>query len=515
MHVVLCLALAACGTTRRASQVRLAQPPEGPRVTVFVSDLHMGPGKMAEGVWTAFEDFRWAEDFAAFLTAIDEAGGGKTDLVFVGDAFELWQSSTVECASRKPDVGCSEAEAVRRMERALRDHADTIAAIGAFARKEDNRVYFVPGNHDVALLFPEVSARLLDALDAPERAEVPTSGYWLSRDGRTYAEHGQQVAGDLNAYDDWPAPFIDGSERHLRRSWGEQFVRSFYDAYERRYPVIDNINSVKAGVSWGLAHEKLQGLGTAVGRFLRFALTRTSRDQGDEFAGRGAGPAWDVAAIRAQKGTFLIESLADDDPLRDEATRAEVGEMDAEAAALTDDEILEICEERAALATEQPPRARQCPSGPAAGDVAARLFSSRRKVLGRRLASALAEVRRSEPEREPFQVFVWGHTHEAEPERRVEAPQGWGASVVNSGAWQRVVSQKWFETAARAKGLRKEDWISGIQLEELPRCYAFVRVAAPGAAPALRYWSAGQDGRLGETESCRAACRKEKDCGGP
>src|SRR4029450_13184459 len=70
------------------------------RLIVIASDLHLGGGKSATGEWLPTEGFRWHEDFAAFLRAIDEAGKGMTDLVLNGDTFELWQSTTDDCRAR-------------------------------------------------------------------------------------------------------------------------------------------------------------------------------------------------------------------------------------------------------------------------------------------------------------------------------------------------------------------------------------------------------------------------------
>ena len=59
------------------------------RFVVIASDLHLGAGKGANGEWLPTEDFRWQDDLASFLRAIDEAGKGATDLVLNGDTFEL------------------------------------------------------------------------------------------------------------------------------------------------------------------------------------------------------------------------------------------------------------------------------------------------------------------------------------------------------------------------------------------------------------------------------------------
>jgi UDP-2,3-diacylglucosamine pyrophosphatase LpxH len=116
------------------------------RTRIFISDLHLGVGRSADGVWSPFEDFRWNAEFKAFLTSLQSDEG--VDLVLVGDSFELWQSLEKDCRSTNPDLGCTEGEALHRIERVLQQHQDTIAALGAFARSGSNHVFLVPGNHD-------------------------------------------------------------------------------------------------------------------------------------------------------------------------------------------------------------------------------------------------------------------------------------------------------------------------------------------------------------------------------
>ena len=92
------------------------------RLVVIASDLHLGVGRSAGGEWLPIEDFRWQEDFASFLRAIDEAGKGATDLVLNGDTFELWQSTTDDCRQRDVRLGCTEQEALGRLERVIAAH---------------------------------------------------------------------------------------------------------------------------------------------------------------------------------------------------------------------------------------------------------------------------------------------------------------------------------------------------------------------------------------------------------
>ena len=190
------------------------------RTAFFISDLHVGAGKQADGQWRRIEDFRWQSDLDAFLIWADAQAKGQADLVLVGDVFELWQSPFMTCSSdvtksgcvvpdcseNDTEVGCSEVEALARLSYTLKQHADFIGAIRAFAAHGDNRVYFIPGNHDAALLFDTVRQSLLDQLGS-EHISVLASGFWLSADGRVYADHGHQFD-DVNTFKEWPTPFV-------------------------------------------------------------------------------------------------------------------------------------------------------------------------------------------------------------------------------------------------------------------------------------------------------------------
>ena len=95
----------------------------------------------------------------AFLRAIDEAGKGATDLVLNGDTFELWQSTTDDCRHRDARLGCTEQEALARLNAWSPRMPQISSALGTFARNGANRLILVPGDHDAALLLPSVAAR--------------------------------------------------------------------------------------------------------------------------------------------------------------------------------------------------------------------------------------------------------------------------------------------------------------------------------------------------------------------
>ena len=285
---------------------------------VVISDLHMGIGRDASGAWQASEDFRWAREFESFLAAIDRAGTSAIDLVLNGDAFDL-----------------AEPDAMARLEQVLTAHKAELTALGKFAKTGSNRVAFVPGDSDAALLVPAVRGRLLSAIGAPsDRVSVATSGFWLSRDGRIHAEHGHQIGASA------------------QRTAGERIAKDLYSRLEARFPVVDNVAVLGAGLKYALAADAPDA-GDPAPALLTYLLFTTMSwqqfrmelDDGDVEP-----PVWDIAQARSQGGALLGSSLPDDDPLRPVAVRAlKNGTLDAAAAALTDDEIVTLCDYRAAV----------------------------------------------------------------------------------------------------------------------------------------------------------------------
>src|SRR5262249_49655442 len=234
-----------------------------------------------------------------FLKTIDADGKASVDLVLNGDTFELLQSSRLTCGS-VPDLGCTEAEAMARLQRVLAAHDAEIKALGQFARSGSNRVVFVPGDHDAALVFPSIGRRVASALAAPAgRVEVATRGYWLSSDGKVYAEHGHQIGFSAHKFEYWPQVIIrrDGRD-YLARPWGERTIQDIYNRFEERYPIIDNVVYAGVGAKYALAGEKELDAG-AVPALLRYFLFLTSwqqfRMELDD--GEVQPPTWDLAQV--------------------------------------------------------------------------------------------------------------------------------------------------------------------------------------------------------------------------
>jgi UDP-2,3-diacylglucosamine pyrophosphatase LpxH len=493
------------------------------RRTVLVSDLHFGVGRDASGAWDAYEDFRWATEWDAFLRDLAATGRPATDLILNGDTFELWQSLAQDCRYADRDLGCSEAEALGRLQRVLTAHAPELAALGRFAGAGDNRVVIVPGNHDGALLFPRLAQAVVAAVPAPAgRVRVAAEGFWLSADGRIYAEHGHMIGEEVNAFrvrgqKAWPDPFIDaGGLRHIVRSWGEQFVQEYYNRWERRYPIIDNVADETVGIRYGIAAEGPASTVGAFGGLLKFlVLGQTWAQLRQGLGEQGGRPRWDLAAVRAHGARFVLDSLPPGDPIR-AAVEAAVaaGTIDLAALGFTPDDLLEICDRRALLRRAQlqqtPVPARlvaECPrEGGTLGAAVEYLLGQRDKHFGDHLLATSERLARAGRPPRAFSVFVFSHTHAAHrgfyPLRRREP--AWDPHVVNTGAWQRVIAPEALAAIQAREGWRDAEVLTRMTLERLPACYSAVVVEPYTTRPAavVRWWKETSPGRGALATDC-------------
>jgi len=480
------------------------------RLRIFISDTHFGVGKV-NGHWHNFEDARWAPEFAAFLEEMNRMGKGKADLILNGDTFELWQSlDPNDCTvPANKNLGCTEDDALKRLQRVIQFHQPELTSIGTFAKSGDNTVTIVPGNHDAALLFPKVAQKVLIAINAPaDRVRVATEGDWLSQDGLIYAEHGQQIGKEVNKFDHWPQPFIDyKGVRYLQRPWGEQFVQRFYNMYEDKYPIIDNISDESIGVKFGLKAEGSAAVPRDLGKFIAFYLTELSWSQlGTNLGAPDEHPNWDVEAIRGDGVKFLAESLPSNDPLSDAAQRQiSQGTFGISIEDLQNEDIIEICNLRQAVRTEdlsagRPPSVKACPRKDL-GAITQQLLSSRRKIFEEHFNKAYLRLKHDNRADQTFQLFVYSHTHKADPGFQPLNGSPWNPFVVNTGAWQRTVTPEQLAKIQKLRNLTDQKVLT-LQPEDLPPCYPVVLVAPYKDAPqsSLRFWTndAGT-WRLGDT----------------
>ena len=446
------------------------------RYLAVISDLHIGNGRDSEGKWYRTEDFRWDGALRTFLDRITHCSAGRADLVIAGDLLELWQPlPNLRC---KTSNGCTVKEMAAIAGAVIKGHSDTLTALREFARTSDNRIYVIPGNHDAALLLPEIWRIFHDALAIPQgRVLLVQKGLWVSPDGRVLIEHGHQIGSDLNRYDNWPkiTRTSDGQE-FIVQPWGENFVQSLFNEEEEEYPTIDNLSPETAGARYRLAERSNFGKAQDVARFLAFNLFETSIQQKAQLLGAAEreSPKWDIDEGRQMGHLLFANALAVDDPFRKmlladgdapAALRAELDALARDPLRTPDAEIKSLCDQIAIKRTSD----RQC-MPPHLGSLVKKALVPRTYVIQDHLRSRIEERGL-----ERVRVFIYGHTHLLEEAWPVEISDFVSITVLNSGAFQRVVDEVGFLARVEKRpGLTPSGALRVFQPEDLSPCYTAV-----------------------------------------
>ncbi len=501
---VLCVALG-----MGLAEGQLGKESNGPtRLTVFISDLHFGVGRDPNNrkLWHPMEDFRWQDEFSQFLSFL-KAQSETTDLILNGDTFELWQSIKDDCVYADADLGCSEQEALGRIQRVISEHRPELDELAAFARFGDNHLHMLPGNHDAALLFQSVREEVAKTLNVPAKVHIGETPMWQSPDRFVYAEHGHQIGKDVNSWKDlWPKPFLTvAGTTHLKRPWGEKFVQDYYNQFESKYSIIDNISEEGTGIAYARAAEGIVATVRDVGEFFNFVFFKVSRDQFVDSLGEkdaSTQPEWDLEAIRARGPVFLLEALPPNHPFASEV-RSLTKQKDSEQyfRSLSDDELVAICDERARQRGD-----RVCPKvvrelGAVAEALGKKFFGD--TVLAKHLDITCRNLQGCIEN--PFQTFIYSHTHLAVPNLVPIREGSWNPVVFNTGAWQRTITPKQLKTLSG--GIKEEEVLRFINPEDLPKCYSVVIIGRLknhediDTGPRLRFWTK-RDGNWNLENTC-------------
>jgi UDP-2,3-diacylglucosamine pyrophosphatase LpxH len=187
--------------------VRACRGPD--RLLVCFSDVEMGAGG-------PFDDFPRSDFLAETIRTYsrDPYRWLSIDLVFNGDTFDLLKTSY---RGGFPHHVTRDI-AIDKMERIAAAHRVFFEQLGEFLRgdPERRRVFFVVGNHDMELFFPEVQTLIRERIGVSDHVYFP--GLSLSL-GRVRIEHGSQL--DTLFAIDPDKPFIDrrDGEKLLNLSW--------------------------------------------------------------------------------------------------------------------------------------------------------------------------------------------------------------------------------------------------------------------------------------------------------
>lgn len=446
------------------------------RQIVAISDLHFGLGHVAKDKWDPREDFRWTNALREFLEATRKSGADKVDLVIAGDFLELWQPPDDVRCDGDADAACSVAEMRAVVRHVVGQHATDLKLLGDFAKQGDNRLIVIPGNHDAALLVPEIWAEVSTALGAESgRVAFISDGVWASIDGQVVIEHGHQIGADVNSFAKWPTVTRQregDAVVFLHSPWGERFVQKLFNAEERTYPIIDNLSPESYGARLRLADRGLWRSAADVARFLAFNLFETTVTQKAQSLGT-EGKAGEPCTRREAEALgyrMFASALPADDPFRgelegtSEEAKALQTQLNELAKTLSLEELAQIC--------------RQRNSTQDLGGLIESTFVARQDVLRKHADARLAKFPN-------MKLFVYAHTHQLERPWNLRLGLGSSVTVLNTGAFQRLVDEAGFKQRLKDRKIKKpSDGLSKIALEALAPCYSFVEIQA-GSSIAL------------------------------
>lgn len=214
------------------------------RRALVLSDLHLGTGHR-RGRVNIYDDFKEDERLAQLL----ERHAGA-HLVLNGDIFDLLK---VPVLGQFPDE-VSERLAGIKLQKCLNGHPRVVEALGRFLEHPASSLTYLPGNHDMELVFPAAQAlftRAVTGQDTHPRLRVVTAQPSFHLDGVEF-HHGHQFEA-LHAFD-WarltlPRP---GKDPVLNLPWGSLFLLRVLNPLIRERPWVDKVHPFWPLVAGGL-----------------------------------------------------------------------------------------------------------------------------------------------------------------------------------------------------------------------------------------------------------------------
>jgi UDP-2,3-diacylglucosamine pyrophosphatase LpxH len=272
------------------------------RVTLVVSDLHMGDGAPGDDF---VDDSHQFANFIRAQAATPEGHAGDIELIINGDFLEFVQVLPDAYTLDSSTYWCAEGESVSKLDRILTGHPDVFEALNEF-QKQHNRVTVFAGNHDVDLYWEAVQRKIREkAGDINiETGQVTFTRYG----GRLRISHGHlfDSIDPANNFQNWHNPILsqpaDANPKRLEMCPGTLFVVKFVNFLEEKYPFADNLHPVTA-LAGILGREDRWGLTAVAWSMLRF----TTRYPKAFLSAEGRG---------AEVGAQLLNAIQSDSFLR-------------------------------------------------------------------------------------------------------------------------------------------------------------------------------------------------------
>ena len=192
--------------------------------TAIISDLHLceaEPIHPKYPLWKKFKtrEFFFDDEFEDFLKLIlTKSNGEAIELVLNGDIFDFDSVTSVpkdavykiSWLEKMRGLKPREERSLYKIGRIIDDHPQFFSALSRFI-KNNNKVIFIMGNHDVELHFKTVQRSILSSLrlNPEEEQRVRFNEWFYISNQDTLIEHGNQYD-PYCVYDDPINPFVKG-----------------------------------------------------------------------------------------------------------------------------------------------------------------------------------------------------------------------------------------------------------------------------------------------------------------
>ena len=247
------------------------------QIKLIVSDMHIGKGKiLPDGSVNKLEEFFFGEKFAEFLHYYTSGPyeNHRVELVINGDFLNFLQ---VDYKGHFLTVFTEEV-CLSILKDIVKGQPEVMKALGKFARKPGNSITYVVGNHDQAMLWPQLRAYFNKVIGGPVRFKSMVYNF----DG-VHVEHGHmyEAANRMDSKKfflkkDLPVPI-------LNLPFGSHFFIDFVMKIKEKHPHIDKVRPFRLLIRWAIIHEFLFTIRSFISLFFYFTSSIFVKDSRKKF----------------------------------------------------------------------------------------------------------------------------------------------------------------------------------------------------------------------------------------
>lgn len=205
------------------------------KIKIVVSDFHIAKGAyLSDGRRNILEDFTEDDVFIEFLEyyCSEEFAEAEVELVLNGDFFNMlqvdYQDEFVEMITEEISM--------HKMEKIRNGHMELFDALKKFEGLPNRSIVFIVGNHDAAMLWPDVKKQLKTWISP--RIRIEEDAYTFDHVMITHG-HRHEFIHHFNPKQFWYE--AASGERYMRLPWGSYFVIDFLNRMKLDRPFIDKV----------------------------------------------------------------------------------------------------------------------------------------------------------------------------------------------------------------------------------------------------------------------------------